>query len=102
MPAATPSATPADEKTVAFRADEPAQADFGTEKTVVLPPSSPAEFDKTVVTAAVPDAAQPGYDATQKMDAISDTDPFAKTAVISRSGAGGAAADSGNKTDTET
>jgi hypothetical protein len=68
----------------------------------VLAPTGPAGFDKTVVTAAVPEVAQPGYDATQKMDAISDTDPFAKTAVISRSGAGGAVADSGKKTDTET
>lgn len=104
-PAASATAatgTPADEKTVAFRTEEPAQPDFGSEKTVVLPPTGPVAFDKTVVTPAVPDGAQPGYDATQKMDAISDTDPFAKTAVISRSGAGEPVADSGKSTDPQT
>jgi hypothetical protein len=36
------------------------------------------------------------------MDAISETDPFAKTAVISRSGAGDPVADSDKKPDTQT
>ncbi len=73
------------EKTQAFNLQPTGGADV-SEKTAVMSASTGGSFEATVVAAAIPAPAQPGYDATQKMDA-SAIDPFAKTAVISREGA---------------
>ena len=48
--------------------------------------SAVGKAEATVAAVAVPASDQPGYDATQKLDAGA-IDPFAKTAVISRDGA---------------
>ncbi|MEP6790937.1 MAG: serine/threonine-protein kinase, partial [Ramlibacter sp.] len=103
-PASTPGGPTADsEKTVAFAASAAAAPTADTEKTVVLnSPAAPAgaNFEATVVAAAIPPAAAPSYDATQKLEPGSE-DVFAKTAVISRPGAPGARPAGDGKTDLE-
>lgn len=56
------------------------------EKTMAMSAAPAGSFEATVAAVAVPASDQPGYDATQKLDAGA-IDPFAKTAVISRDGA---------------
>ena len=77
--------TSGSEKTLAFSA-APVQAAGGdADKTLVMAAAPPvAAFEATVVAGAIPPVAQPGYDATQKLEA-GPVDAFAKTSVISRS-----------------
>ncbi len=101
-PAATAPSAPgaeasASEKTVAFSAAAAAASD-GSEKTAIFAAAPADGSEKTAVfsaapvqdafgaaaaSASVPAQAQPGYDATQKIESA-DVDAFAKTAVIKR------------------
>ncbi len=97
------SGTAASEKTVVMAATPEGGGGGDSEKTVVMAASAPAaaaSFEATVVGVIPPADTQPSYDATQKMDA-SDTDVFAKTAVIRRPDNSGAAPSGDGKTDLE-
>jgi len=77
----------------------PASAAVDSDKTVVMAPKSDASFEATVVSAALPTGAAPGYDATQQ-GAGAGTDAFEKT-VVSRPGAPQSPASGNGKTDVE-
>ena len=79
-----PGVAPASAQPVAPTAAQPTPARAGAQ-TVVLgaQPAVAKPFEATVVGRPVPPAAQPGYDATQKME-TGNKDEFAKTSVISR------------------
>jgi serine/threonine-protein kinase len=64
---------------------QPASPARALAQTVVLgsSPTAAKPFEATVGTRPVPPTAQPGYDATQKME-TGNKDEFAKTSVISR------------------